>query len=102
MTINGEVVDSTNQGSNGWKQSLDGAGLSSMALSGSGLFDNSAGLLSAQSHCLAKTSANYQISDGIHTYTGSYRITKMERDGDYKGEQTWSMTLESNGLITVV
>lgn len=101
LSINGEEVDITNQGSQQWKELLDGAGIVSMSVSGSGVFTNSAAENLALTRCLGRTLANYQVSDGIRTFTGKFKITKMERAGEYKGEQTWSVSLASSGAIVI-
>lgn len=101
FSINGEAVDGTHQGSAGWKELVAGAGISSMAISGSGLFTSAANVTQMQTRCVAKTLNNYRISDGTATYTGKFQVTKFERAGEYKGEQTWSVSLESSGVVTI-
>ena len=102
MSLNNEAIDVTNQGSSQWKELLDGAGIRHMALSGSGVFTNAANEQLARTRCLNGTLANYRISDGINTFTAKFKITKLERAGDYKGEQNYSLSFESSGAVTVV
>lgn len=102
FSINAEAIDATNQGSNQWKELLSGAGIRSLTLSGNGLFSNAANEQLARTRAIAQTLNNYQISDGINTYTAQFKITKLDRSGDYKGDQNWSMTFASSGPLTVV
>lgn len=103
MTINNDAIDSTNHGSNQWKEILDGAGIRSMSLSGSGIFNTSTTLSQALADMLAGTLRNFQIVDdaGGDTFTGLFKITSLERAGEYNGEQTWSLSMESSGEIVV-
>lgn len=102
FSINAEVIDATNQGSNQWKELLSGAGIRSITLSGNGIFTNAANEQLARTRVLAQTLNNYQISDGINTYTATFKISKLDRAGDYKGDQTYSLTFASSGPLTVV
>lgn len=101
MSLNNEAIDVTNHGSAEWKELLDGAGIKNVGLSGSGIFTNAANEQLARTRCLNGTLANYRITDGIGTFTAKFKITKLERAGDYKGEQTWSMSFESSGAVTI-
>lgn len=100
ISINGEAVDGTHVGSNGWKQLIAGAGISSVSVSGSGVFTNDANEKLAITRCMAKTLNNYKvIDDAGNEFAGSFQITSMELAGEYNGEQTYSMSLESSGPV---
>lgn len=103
MTLNAEAIDVTNHGSNEWKELLDGAGVKSMSISGSGVFNTSTTLSQAITDWAAQTLRNFQIVDADSglTFQGAFKITSMERAGEYNGEQTWSMSMESSGTITI-
>lgn len=104
LTINNEAIDVTNKGSNQWRTLLDGAGIRSMSISGSGVFTNSQTLSQARQDCINGTLRKFQMidDDSGDTFEGFYKITSMERGGEYNGEMTWSLSLESSGEITVV
>lgn len=103
MTINNEAIDATEHGSNEWRELLDGAGIRSMSLSGSGIFTTNANLSQMRADAIAGTLRNFQLVDDDNgdTFTGKFKITSMERGGEYNGEQTWSVSLESSGEIVV-
>lgn len=103
LTINNEAIDATNKGSNQWREVLDGAGIRSMSMSGSGIFTNSATLSQARADAINGTLRKFKMidSDSGDTFTGLFKITSMERGGEHNGEMTWSMSLESSGEVTV-
>ena len=101
MTINAEAIDVTNQGSSQWKTLLDGAGIKHLSLSGSGVFDNSSNFTTLRTKFLNQNLWNFQLSDGVNTYTAAFKITKLERQGDYKNEQSYSISMESSGPVTI-
>jgi TP901-1 family phage major tail protein len=102
MAINAEAIDVTNQGSSQWKELLDGAGIKSVSISGSGVFDQGAVIDQLRDDLLNQTLRNFQItehSSGDY-FQGAFKITSFERAGDYNNEQTWSISLESSGPVT--
>lgn len=101
LTINAEAVDVTDKGDTPWRQILDGAGINSMSLSLSGVFTNAAVLASMLSDCMTGTLYNYQLISGLgDKFVGSFKITSLERNGEYNGAEQYSMTLESASAIT--
>jgi len=99
MTINGESVDITSKSSNGWRELLEGAGITSMSMSVSGVVkEGNEALLEAAA--LASTIGNYQLKRGNgDTFTGPFQVTSYENAGEHNGEVTFSATLESAGVI---
>lgn len=102
MSINAEAIDITNHGSNQWKTLLDGAGIKSMSVSGSGVFTDSASEAQMQTDALAQTLRNFKIidSDTGDYFTGAFKITSLEYAAEYNAERNWSISLESSGAIT--
>lgn len=103
LTINNEAIDATNKGSNQWREILDQAGIKSMSISGSGIFTSDATLTQARQIAISGLLTNFQIvdSDSGDTFQGKFKLTSLERGGEYNGEMTWSISLESSGEITV-
>jgi len=102
MSINAEAIDVTHQGSAQWKTLIDGAGIKSVSISGSGVFEQDSTIAQIRTDILAQTLRNFQIvehSSGDY-FQGKFKITSMERAGDYDNEQSWSISLESSGAIT--
>lgn len=102
MSINAEAIDVTHQGSAQWKTLIDGAGIKSCAISGSGVFEQDTIINQLRVDMLAQTLRNFRViehSSGDY-FQGAFKITALERSGDYNNEQTWSVSLESSGAIT--
>jgi TP901-1 family phage major tail protein len=99
-----EGIEITNHGSNQDKTFLDAAGIRSMGVSGSGIFDRSATLHRVVDNCAAGTLTNFRLIDsgsGGRTYTGSFHISQFEESGEYNGAVEYNVSLESSGAITV-
>jgi TP901-1 family phage major tail protein len=103
FTKSAEAIDATNHGSNQNKEILDGAGIKSMAISGSGIFTTDASLDVVEDAFDAQTLTRFQVVDADtgKTYTGLFKITSFERGGDYNNEMSYSISLESSGAITI-
>lgn len=102
LSLNAEAIDVTHQGSSQWKTLLDGAGIKSVSISGSGVFEQDASLTRIRTDILAQTLRNFRIiehSSGDY-FAGSFKMTSLERAGDYNNEQSWSLSLESSGEIS--
>jgi len=101
LAINAEAIDVTHQGSAQWKTLLDGAGIKSAAISGSGVFEQDSRLERLRTNIFAQTVTNFKIvehSSGDF-FSGAFKITSFERSGDYNNEQSWSISLESSGAV---
>jgi|SRR5210317_1888055 len=108
ITMNDEAVDVTNKDSLGHRALLAGGGVNSVSVSGSGVFTDTASETSIKTAYFsqqntsdgssAQTAAfnNYQvIIPDFGTLTGSFMIASLEYAGEYNGEVTYSITLES-------
>lgn len=110
MTINGELVDITAKDSATFSGSSGhdigralGAqmGIRSMSVSASGVFTDSAGENNIRGAAFTGGSVNYDLVFGDDsTVKGAFIVTSYERAGEYNGEETFSVTLESNGTMT--
>ena len=109
MTINGEAVDITTKDSNAFISSgndkardlLQGGGVRSMTLSASGVFTDSSTENLVRGFAFDGAIQNYDLifSDGSKI-AGAFLITSYERAGEFNGEETYSLTLESSNTIT--
>jgi len=109
MTINGEAVDITTKDSNAFITSgndkardlLQGGGVRSMTLSASGVFTDSSTENILRGFAFDGAIQNYDLvfSDGSKI-AGAFLITSYERAGEFNGEETYSVTLESSNTIT--
>ncbi len=100
MAINTETVIVTNQGSGGWRELLSGAGVRSVSLSGSGVFTGSAAEARIKANALTGQIDDYRISfEAGDTVTARFLITRLDYAGDFNGERTYTLALESSGPV---
>jgi TP901-1 family phage major tail protein len=102
LTINNEQVDITNKGSGGWRELLEGAGVQSMGISGSGVFVDDAGYAALHAASLANTIGNFELFfPDWGTYKGLFAIGNLQPvDSDEKSAATYTVSLESSKAIT--
>ena len=100
MTINGDTVVVTHKESGGWRELLSGAGTRSVSVSASGIFLGSDAEGSGRAHALAGTLDSYELSfeDGAKM-RGSFLVQRLDYAGDFNGERTYSLQLESSGAV---
>lgn len=100
MTINAETVVVTNQGSGGWRELLSGAGVRSVSLSGAGVFTGSAAEARMKANALSGVIDDYQVAfESGETVTGRFLLTRLDYAGDFNGERTYTLALESSGPV---
>lgn len=101
LTINGEQVDVTDKDSAGWRELLAAAGVTSVSLSGSGVFKDTASEATIRANALAQSIDNYQIVfESADYFEGGFQIASLEYAGEYNGARTYNITLESSGQVT--
>ena len=110
MSINGETVDVTTKESGTFDATagndigrvlLGNAGIRSMSISASGVFTDSASENTTRTSAFSGDIVNYDlIFADTSSAKGAFIITSYERAGEYNGEETYSLTLESSGTIT--
>ena len=100
MTINGDTVVITHKQSGGWRELLSGAGTRSVSVSASGIFLDSAAEARVRSNALAGTLDAYELSfeDGARM-RGSFLVQRLDYAGDFNGERTYALGLESSGAV---
>ncbi len=100
MSVNGDTVVVTHKGSGGWRELLSGAGTRSVSVSASGIFLGSDAESAVRSHALAGTLEDYELSfeDGAKM-RGSFLVQRLDYAGDFNGERTYALQLESSGAV---
>ncbi|MEL6540411.1 MAG: phage major tail protein, TP901-1 family [Pseudomonadota bacterium] len=103
MTINGDSVVVTHKESGGWRELLSGAGTRSVSVSASGIFLGSAAESAVRAHALAGTLDDYELSfeDG-ERLRGRFLVQRLDYSGDFNGERTYTLQLESSGAVLPV
>lgn len=104
MTINNEIVDVTNKDSAGVRTLLEGAGVTSYSATIAGVFNDDSNFQLVRAAVQGNDHLNYQLvfpGTNDQTIQGKFAVTSLEEGGEYNGEQTYSISLESAGTITV-
>jgi TP901-1 family phage major tail protein len=100
LSINGEMVAITSKDSGGWRELLSGAGVRSVSVSGAGVFTGSVAEVRLKGNALAGVIDDYRLSfESGETLTGRFLVTKLEYAGDYNGERSYTIALESSGAV---
>tara|TARA_R100000951_G_scaffold116555_1_gene128979 strand:- start:1051 stop:1485 length:435 start_codon:yes stop_codon:yes gene_type:complete len=113
ITFNDEAVDITNKDSLGMRTLLAGGGTQSVSISGSGVFTDSPTEQAVRSAYFAQANTSdgsaaqtaafdsFQvIVPDLGTFTGTFMISTMGYSGEFNGEVTYDLTLESSGYVT--
>ena len=100
MSINGDTVVVTHKESGGWRDLLSGAGTRSVSVSASGIFLGSDAENAIRSNALAGTLDAYELSfeDGARM-RGQFLVQRLDYAGDFNGERTYAIQLESSGEV---
>ncbi len=100
LSINGEGVNVTTKDSGGWRALLSGAGVRSVSVSAAGIFTGSAPEAAVRGHALAGTIADYELSfESGERLRGAFLVTRLDYAGDYNGERSYALNLESSGAV---
>ena len=100
LSINGEAIVVTNKGSGGWRELLSGAGVRSVSVSGAGVFTGSAAETRLRNNALAGLVDDYELSfEGGEKLRGKFLLTRLDFAGDFDGERTYTVALESSGAV---
>ena len=100
LQINGEPVVITSKDSGGWRELLSGAGVRSVSVSGAGLFTGSTAETRLKANALSGRIDDYRLSfESGETMTGKFLVTRLEYAGDFNGERTYTLSLESSGAV---
>lgn len=101
LAFNAETVDITHQESAGqWRELLEGAGVKSARLSGSGIFKDAASDETVRSYFFNGTIRDWQVViPDFGTVTGPHQITSLELTGRHDGEVSFEISLASAGEL---
>jgi TP901-1 family phage major tail protein len=100
LSMNGELVAITSKESGGWRELLSGAGVRSVSVSGAGVFTGSAAETRIKANALSGALDDYRLSfESGDTMTGRFLVTRLDYAGDFNGERSYTLSLESSGAV---
>jgi len=101
LSINGEAVVITNKSSAGWRELLPGAGVRSVSVTGAGVFTGSTAETRLKSQALSGGVDDFELTfESGERLQGRFLLTRLDYAGDFNGERTYSLSLESSGPVT--
>ncbi len=100
MSINGDTVVVTHKQSGGWRDLLSGAGTRSVSVSAAGIFLGSVAENTVRTRALDGTLDDYELSfeDGAKL-RGKFLVQRLDYAGDFNGERSYTLQLESSGPV---
>ena len=102
LSVNGEMVAITSKDSGGWRELLSGAGVRSVSVSGAGIFTGSAAEVRIKGNALSGAIDDYRLTfESGETMTGRFLVTRLDYAGDFNGERSYTLSLESSGPVVV-
>jgi TP901-1 family phage major tail protein len=103
LSINGDAVVVTNKGSAGWRELLSGAGVRSVSVSGAGVFTGSVAETRIKTNALSGTIDDCEISfESGERMQGRFLVSRLDYAGDFNGERSYALSLESSGPVVVL
>lgn len=100
VSINGDAVVITHKGSGGWRELLSGAGVRHVSVSGAGVFTGSAAEVRLRGNALAGAIDDCELSfESGEKLRGRFLVTRLDYAGDFNGERTYTLSLESSGAV---
>ncbi|NYT42464.1 phage tail protein [Sphingomonas sp. R-74633] len=100
MSVNGEMVAITSKDSGGWRELLSGAGVRSVSVSGAGVFTGSAAEVRLKANALSGVLDDYRLSfESGETVSAKFLVTRLDYAGDFNGERSYTLSLESSGPV---
>ncbi len=103
LSIASESVVVTNKGSGGWRELLSGAGVRSVAVSGAGVFTGSDAESRVKTAALGGVIDDYEVSfESGERLRGKFLVSRLDYAGDFNGERSYTLALESSGAVVVL
>lgn len=100
LSVNGEAVNVTSKDSGGWRELLSGAGVRSVSVSGAGVFMGSAAEVRIRGNALGGVIDDYELSfESGERMQGRFLVARLDYAGDYNGERSYTLSLESSGPV---
>jgi len=102
LSFNANVVDISNASqTHTWRELLAGSGLKTMSVSGEGVFRDAAADEKIRASFVDGSIIEWLIHiPHFYDIVGNFQITELQYAGEYDGEMTWRLSLESAGELT--
>ena len=103
ISVNGDPVNITSKDSGGWRELLPGADVRSVSVSAGGILTGSAAEVRLRNHALGGAIDDYELAfESGEKLRGKFLVTRLDYAGDYNGERTYTLALESSGMVSAL
>jgi TP901-1 family phage major tail protein len=100
MSLSAEPVVVTHKGSGGWRELLPSGGVRSISISGAGIFTGSDAEARLKGQLLSGSLDRFEVSfEGGERFRGRFQVTRLDYAGDFNGERSYTLSLESSGPV---
>jgi TP901-1 family phage major tail protein len=98
--LNNQIVDATHKESGKWRYLMSNVGVSSLSITGSGVFTDKGSERCVRNLAFDNRKAKFLLAfgNGDKMY-GEFIVSTYERSGNVSEEETYNITLESAGKI---
>lgn len=102
ISLNAKTIDATDSDSTGrWRELLAGAGVRTVAVSGSGVFRDAASDAQVRQSFFDQSARTWRlIVPDFGQLEGPFLVAALEYAGDHEGEATFAISLASAGAVT--
>lgn len=101
MSVNGAAVNVTHKESGGWRELLSGAGVRSVSVAASGIFTGTVAETRIKANALSGMLDDYELSfESGERLRAKFLVARLDYAGDYDGERTYTLSLESSGPVS--
>lgn len=103
ISFSAEGVDITNEESDEWKVFLDLAGMRSLEISGSGVYNNYTVFQALMTKFLNNELTQLMFCEAKtgKIYESYFKLTSLEISGDYDAESNYSISASSSGAVNI-
>ena len=104
LALTADAIDITDAESTGrWRELLAGAGVRRASISGAGIFKDQASDALLRQVFFDGVLRDFQmIIPGLGVLTGPFQISNLDYRGEYAGEVTFDISLDSAGALTFI
>jgi TP901-1 family phage major tail protein len=101
IALNAALIDATNADSpDGWREIIEG-GIRTARIQGAGVFKDAAADETVRGIFFAGTICAWEIIvPAFGTIAGPFQVSSLDYAGDYNGEATYTLSLDSAGALT--
>ena len=102
VTLDGKTVDVTSRDSAGFQELLASGGIVKLSVKSDFVLTDSTWPSTIATRLVNQSLLPYTVNFGsTHTAVANFQVVQWEAKGQYNNEQTYSLSLESSGSITL-